>query len=346
MYKLIILLFVLFCMADVSAQEKPYLGAEIRTAETFLYGKFEVRMKTAAASGLIYSFFTFYDEPDFATKWNEIDVEILGRYENEIQFNAITGNHTMHEKRHVVDFNPHDAFHVYAFEWTPDYIAWFVDSVEVYRQAGDYVKTMNRAQKLMMNVWPSSSVAWAGKIDAAAIPLQAEYDFINYYAYNPSNADTFQLKWTDNFDYYDNSRWQKATHTFDTNECVFEPDNSVVEAGYLKLRLTKPEDDSDVQQVPLNLIKSATCVANTSAKYIEYIALKVEFYQPVNRMFYKPEYFSVSQGTIKHMYFDVDRKYVLIYVGDVNVKQLKAAILSYTPTKPLTEQHAQDLPIK
>jgi beta-glucanase (GH16 family) len=344
--RLLLSLIGILCIGNaLYAQEKPYLGAEIRSTETFLYGKFEVRMKTTEASGLIYGFFTFYDEPDFLTKWNEVDIEILGRYSNEIQFNSITGNHSMHEKRQVLPFNPHEDFHLYSFSWTPYYISWSVDSIEIYRQTGDFIKTMNRPQKLMMNVWPCSSIAWAGKIDAAKIPLQAEYDFVNFYSYEANRMDSFQLKWTDNFDYFDTDRWQKATHTFDTNECTFEPDNAVIEAGYLKLRLTKPIDD-EIEKTPAQLIQSAVCIRDSPKKYTMYTAVKINFYKPINRVLYNPDYFSISQGIIKHVYFDIDRNYVIIYVEGLNDGQIKGKIISYKPIGGEAERHAQELIIK
>ncbi|MGN6646280.1 MAG: family 16 glycosylhydrolase [Cytophaga sp.] len=329
------------------AQEKPYLGAEIRTIETFQYGRFEARMKPSEASGMIYSFFTFYDEPDFASNWNEIDVEVLGRYSNEVQFNAITGNHQMFEKRYVLPFNPHEDFHNYAFTWTPSYIAWSVDGVEVYRQTGAHIAKMNRPQKLMMNVWPSRSAGWAGPIDAAKIPLQAQYDFVKYYSYqsNPKDQDTFKLKWTDNFDKIDYGRWQLATHTFDTNECVFTPDNAVVEEGILKLKLTKPVDE-EVVVIPTQFIESATCVANTSKKYEMYIPVKVKFYAPVNRMYCKPEFFTVSEGIVKHVYLDMDLMYVILYVDGLDIRKIKTQKVLYKPTVPGSEKFIQDVAIK
>lgn len=342
---LLILSWVVCISNTLFAQEKPYLGAEIRTIETYTYGRFEARMKTAQVSGIIYSFFTFYDEPDFMSKWNEIDVEILGRYSNEVQFNSITGNHTMHEKRDTVSFNPHEGFHLYSFTWTPTYLLWMIDGVEVYRQNGAFLKTMNRPQKIMMNVWPSSAAAWAGKIDATKIPLQAEYDFVNYYSYEPYKTDSFQLKWTDNFDFFDSNRWQTASHTFDTNESVFTPENVVIEGGYLKLRLTKPIDD-EVVYTPLLFIKSAAMIPNTSKKYAGCVLIKIEFYQPINRVYYKPDFFTISRGEIQHSFFDIDRKYVLLYVSGLNTRQANGTSVYYKPAGEEGEAHAQEVLVK
>lgn len=323
------------------------MGAEIRTIETFQYGRFEVRMKPSEASGMIYSFFTFYDEVDFATSWNEIDIEILGRYSNEVQFNAIVGNHQMSEKRYVLPFNPHEDFHDYAFTWTPQYIAWSVDGIEVYRLTGtNAVLKMNHPQKIMMNVWPSSSVAWAGTIDASKFPLEAAYDYVKYYAYQPTSKDTFKLKWTDNFDQLDVSRWQLATHTFDSNECVFTTDNAVVEEGILKLKLTKPADEEEAVVVPTQYIESASCIPNTSKKYAMYIPVKVQFYTPVNRIYCKPEFFTVSEGVVKHVYLDVDRTYIILYVDGLDIRKIKTQKVFYKPTTDGAEKLIQDVVIK
>ncbi|MDP1994445.1 MAG: family 16 glycosylhydrolase, partial [Ignavibacteria bacterium] len=78
----------LFLFVDfVSA--KTYKGAEYRTKEAFTYGKFETRMKPAGKEGMLASFFT-YHEITSTMDWNEIDIEILGRYTNDVQFNPIT----------------------------------------------------------------------------------------------------------------------------------------------------------------------------------------------------------------------------------------------------------------
>jgi beta-glucanase (GH16 family) len=98
------------------------------------YGRFEVRMRSAPVSGMLASFFTYYDP---ASPWNEIDIEILGRYANEVQLTTIVPTSTeYHVQRQTVGFSPHAGFHVYGFEWTPDYVAWLVDGEEVFRQLG------------------------------------------------------------------------------------------------------------------------------------------------------------------------------------------------------------------
>ncbi|MCG3121229.1 MAG: hypothetical protein ALAOOOJD_04235 [bacterium] len=232
---------ILFFLSPLSAQEKPYRGAEYRTKASYKYGRFEVRMKSAAGNGILTSFFTYHDPSPFSTaNWNEIDIETLGRYTNETQFNTITPGRIDHVQRQVIKFNPHLSFHVYAIEWTPDYVAWRVDGYEVYRQTASHINTLNREQKIMMNIWQPNSVNWGGPFDPAGLPFHGFYDWVKYSAYTPGVGDNFTLQWTDNFDSWDQSRWDRATHTFDGNNAQFLADNAAFRNGYLILCLTSP----------------------------------------------------------------------------------------------------------
>jgi hypothetical protein len=200
------------------------------------YGRFEVRMRSAGVSGMLSSFFTYYDP---ASPWNEIDIENMGRYTNESQFNTIVpANGNNHVFRQVLPFNPHAAFHTYGIEWTPEYVAWRIDGDEVYRQTGDHIALITKSQKLMMNVWQPSDADWAGAFSASQLPVYAYYDWIKYYSYTPGVGDNFTLQWTDDLLSFDTARWQKATHTWDGNNAQFVTANAVIQGGYLILCLT------------------------------------------------------------------------------------------------------------
>ncbi|MBD3375262.1 family 16 glycosylhydrolase [candidate division KSB1 bacterium] len=82
----VIILLVIF----VSVHAKPYKGAELRTKEAFTYGRFQVRLKYSPLEGVVSSFFTYHDPiGHWIENWNEIDIEILGLYKDEAQFNTI-----------------------------------------------------------------------------------------------------------------------------------------------------------------------------------------------------------------------------------------------------------------
>jgi hypothetical protein len=220
----------------VNAQVKPYRGAEYRTIGTMTYGRFEVRLRSAPVSGMLASFFTYYDP---ATPWNEIDIENLGRYPAEVQFNTIVPTQgDNHVQRQATPFNPHAGFHVYGIEWTPDYVAWQIDGDEVYRQTGPHIAQLTKPQKLMMNIWQPADVNWAGPFNPAQLPAYSCYDWVKYYSFTPGSGDNFTLQWTDNFATFDTQRWQKATHTWDGNNAQFVTENAVLKDGYLILCLT------------------------------------------------------------------------------------------------------------
>ncbi len=236
-----IALYFLSFGENISA--KDFKGAEFRTKQQFLYGRFEVRMKSAYREGVLSSFFTYHEFSGGIENWNEIDIEILGRYPNDIQFNTITSGQTNHVSHYPLPFSPHEDFHVYAFEWTPNYVAWFVDGIEVYRQTGPHIATLNKPQKLMMNIWNPEATNWAGQFNPDALPAFAYYDWVKYYLYTPGSGNygtnnNFTFSWSDDFDYWNTSRWDKATHTFVGNGCDFIPENVVIRNGYLILCLT------------------------------------------------------------------------------------------------------------
>jgi beta-glucanase (GH16 family) len=303
MRKTLFIIPILFFVFGLKAQGqvKKYYGAEIRTNESFLYGRFEVKMKSAEASGMLISFFTFYDSPDFLTNWNEIDIEILGRYQNEVQFNAIVGKHEMHEYRQILDYNPHQDFHRYAFDWTPDYIAWSVDGKEVYKQTGEHIAKMNKPQKIMMNIWPSQFWEWTGPWQEEKLPLYAQYEYVKYYTYKNGQ---FDLSWEDEFDKLDNLRWSFATHSFDGNACQFDPSNAKIKDGRLILSLTKGEFD------PVEEVNSAEAnkgkVAIVSAVMAEANTIHVTFSGPVNRINARKENFKITGVEILKAKFAMD----------------------------------------
>jgi hypothetical protein len=235
-----ILLIVLIISSGFLSIAKEFKGAEYRTKDTYLYGRFEVRMKSAHREGMLASFFTYFDGIGI---WNEIDLEIMGRYDDDVQFNTIAPTQTNHVGHVPISSSPHQNYHIYAFEWTPAYVSWFVDGVEVLKQTGSHIQTLTQAQKIMMNIWNPQYENWAGKFYPEALPAFAFYDWVSYYAYTPGSGsygtgNNFTFSWIDNFDSWDTNKWDKATHTFPGNNCDFIQENAVFQDGKLILCLT------------------------------------------------------------------------------------------------------------
>ena len=257
------LLFFLFMVPVVEG--KPFRGGELRTYESYRYGRFEVSMRSAPGSGVLSSFFTYRDfwseGLTGSENWNEIDWEYLGVHGDKAQTNYITQGEWNHEQLVTVGFNPHEDFHVYAFEWTPEYLAFFIDNDLVRYEDGYHIDSLYHYQKIMMNIWQPTYVEWVGEFDEDILPVYAFYDWVKYYAYVPGTGNTgtdndFIQLWEDDFDDWDTDRWEKATHTFDNNNVDFIEENVVFHDGYMILCMTTPGNtgygNEDPEHVLLN----------------------------------------------------------------------------------------------
>lgn len=155
---------------------KRYSGAELRSKQTFLYGRFEVRMKAAAAEGLVTAFFLYLPN---SLNNTEIDVEISGKYPKKV-----TLNHWVNAASHDVEIDlPFDTttdFHDYVIIWEPNKLSWEVDGKVIY---STNTAIPNQAMPIIFNLWASKSVNWVGNVNSAQLPATAMIDFIRYYPY-------------------------------------------------------------------------------------------------------------------------------------------------------------------
>ena len=226
-------------------------GGEFRTSESYTYGRYEVKMKPAYGDGYVSSFFTYHDfwetfYGNWATFINEIDIEFTGNLNNSIQFTTHHPGSWSLTEIIPIPFDPYNDFHSYAFEWTPTYVKWFIDGIEIYTQNENEVIDLIYPQKIMMNIWASIHNNWVGEWNNETLPVYSYYDQVSYYSFteNQGNYGTnndFTLQWTDDFDTFDGSRWIEATHGFDGNHCQFSPVNVFIHNGKLILQATSIE---------------------------------------------------------------------------------------------------------
>ncbi len=153
-----------------------FTGAEYRTQQTFGYGMYDVSMKPAKNNGIVSSFFT-YTGPSDGTKWDEIDIEFLGKDTTKVQFNYYTNGQGNHEYVYNLGFDASQGFHQYGFLWLPGRITWYVDCKPVYTA---YNNIPNTPGKIMMNLWNGKGVdEWLNHYDGRT-PLTAQYDWFSY----------------------------------------------------------------------------------------------------------------------------------------------------------------------
>lgn len=176
---------------------KPYASGEYRTNdptgqgnEYYGYGCFEARLKAAAGSGVVTSFFTYngpLDTPPSGNgKHNEIDIEILGKDTTKMQVNYFTNDIGGHEYMVDLGFDAAADFHDYAFQWTGIGVQWFVDGGLVYSVAntiGNPTPNSTPAnggpQKILMNLWTCTDPGWCDPF-TYTVPIRAQYDWVRY----------------------------------------------------------------------------------------------------------------------------------------------------------------------
>lgn len=109
------------------AEATPYKSGHVKTNETFKYGKFKARIKSANKKGTVTSFFTFWEGQPRIPGWNEIDVELVPSItDHSFSTNIISENQSNHQE-YISDFVLDTEWHDYAILWTPEYISWFID---------------------------------------------------------------------------------------------------------------------------------------------------------------------------------------------------------------------------
>ncbi|MCF0224369.1 MAG: family 16 glycosylhydrolase [Fibrobacter sp.] len=247
-----------------------YYGAELSGNDQFTYGRFEARMKMVSIPGSVSSMFLYYDESYLVgdEPWNEIDIEVLGKGGTSWQANLITreANYideaTGKEKKNAkltsesksdFGFDATEDFHLYALIWTPEYIAWEIDSVEIRRDTlgtphpknanHDQVAFMTEQQTLRFNLWASKSSSWVGKFtgnELADGPQIQWIDYVRVYSYD-KDAKTFTQEWQDDFEGDKlSSHWSAGN--WEMEKVMLSKKNVVVEDGYCKLLMTRVEE--------------------------------------------------------------------------------------------------------
>ena len=240
------------------AKEYTFYGAELTGLDHFKYGRFEARMKMAAISGSVSSMFLYYDNywEKGLQPWNEIDIEVLGKDPNSWQSNIITregdasiNKNTSSESKplHAFGFDATQSFHLFAIVWTPEYVSWEIDSVEVRRDTlgmsrgkhadADQVAFLTEDQSLRFILWASKSAAWTGKWNnGIGLPVEQQIDYVRVYAYDPATK-AFTLSWQDDFDGEDVDPQHWSRGDWEMERVMLRSNNVIVENGVCRLIL-------------------------------------------------------------------------------------------------------------
>lgn len=169
-------------------------SARVNTKEGWTYGYFEARLKLPKGKG---TWPAFWMMPTVWSGWpegGEIDImEHVGCVPTEVSssihcksyYHAIGTQKTAAKKIATVM----DEFHVYALEWTEEYIKTYVDGVQLF-----YYNPDNYSEGRTANTWPFNkpfelklNLAWGGDwggmygVDESCLPATYEIDYVRVF---------------------------------------------------------------------------------------------------------------------------------------------------------------------
>jgi beta-glucanase (GH16 family) len=177
-----------------------WTSARLTTREktAFVYGKIEIRAKVPKERGNWAAGWTLGDSYVDELSWpycGEIDIMESVGYE----INDTTGNGRAHASVHcgayyfklnnhrtgIIDVqNMNEEFHLYAIEWTPDYIKAFVDDVEYfhYDDTSDSLTwPFDEPQNLILNLAMGGGWGGAMGMDESISSQKIVFDYVRVY---------------------------------------------------------------------------------------------------------------------------------------------------------------------
>lgn len=160
--------------------ETAFHGAEVQRKRRTHFGRYEVEMQAARGEGIISSFFT-YTGPFYGDRQDEIDFEFLGRDTTKVWVTRFAKGEPLPGQWIDLGFDAAEDVHLYAFEWTPDGITWFVDGQEIFRVAAEETAIPDIPGRIMFNIWGGgpAQAEWSGVAPEEA-EARALYRCISY----------------------------------------------------------------------------------------------------------------------------------------------------------------------
>ena len=173
-------------------------SAELYRTQAYLYGRFEARVQFAPGEGVVSSFFLWKDGSSSTTSWNELDFEKTNAT-CRLQTNIWTGTGTQSAEIDTPAFNICAGYHTYAFEWTPDYIAWFIDDNQIRKVTGasvaEYTQNAAKGMAMHFNVWVGNA-SFGGTLDPSILPVN---QYVGWAQYSSYANGAFELQWREEF---------------------------------------------------------------------------------------------------------------------------------------------------
>lgn len=170
--------------------------AEMQSRRRFGHGRYEVIMRPSGESGVVSTFFT-YTGPFRGDPHDEVDIEFIGARPEGIEYNYFRRGRKGAYSREQLDFDISERMNLYAFEWHPDEIIWFVNGEEHYRSPRGQSRIPETAGNIYISAWTGISAmnAWTGP-PRFGDEAQAEYACVSF---KPFDSDSYSCAdlWAD-----------------------------------------------------------------------------------------------------------------------------------------------------
>jgi len=243
-----------------TALAKSYKSGELETKARYGFGAFEARIRAAKGPGVISTFFLWKPGSEQAPNvpWHEIDFELgnaTGDYWTQIMTPGTSPPlyRTEHGHTYGLPVPAYLGYFTYRIEWTPDYIAFFVDGQEVRREtdknefaalfltdsSGD--TPTNERMEVRTGVWPGDTNIsyWSGNFDGSSVPTAHFVDYVKVWDYTPNQANKFAtLLLDEQFNSLNYNVWYPAQWTFEFSASDYVSQNLGAKDGRLVAALT------------------------------------------------------------------------------------------------------------
>ena len=194
-----------------------YTSASIRTKKSWKYGRFEALIKLPAGNGFVPAFWMLPADNIYGWWPNSGEIDIMEHPTNEVStiygtihseaYNLFDGSTPPGATIEIPDAET--AFHLYAIEWTPNKIDFFVDGQKYFTfnndQGGSATWPFDQRFYLILNL--AVGGGWVGNPDENTVfPAVMEIDYVRVYQY----FDDISIQGADFLSYFDSQDYSVA----------------------------------------------------------------------------------------------------------------------------------------
>jgi len=143
----------------------------------FTYGYLEARARVPSGRGL---WPAIWLQTAGQGQFNEIDVlEVLGQDTSANHVNLHQDSNRWKDGVTYTGPDLSDGFHVYAVDWEPERVVWYLDGIEIYRSEGH---VLANPMEVIINLTVGGQSSWSGPPDSRThFPATFQIDYVRVY---------------------------------------------------------------------------------------------------------------------------------------------------------------------